>query len=332
MGRSFQVATRLAIVTLSIVPLLGQGAIKCNQELTRQATMTKKAQVHTTPVLAVINMKGGVGKTTITGNVFRELFRLALKRTLLIDFDAQFNLTQLLLGRGTYEKLKDEGKTVWNVLEPPPATVFKTSTKDTIEPGEVDEFTWRLRYVLGHENVELRLLPGVFRIAQLNLREKPETLRTPRQRFSAYVNAACSRYELIVLDCNPSSSFLTRTAIECATHLLIPVRPDKYSLLGVEMILEYMNSLPRLVHKPEYFILLNALETSPKPSDIEAQLRSHSVFGARTLVAGVPRSDLLLARADYTGFAVERKVKNRNILTRLLASVAREIAQRIELV
>ncbi len=47
------------------------------------------------PVVAVLNMKGGVGKTTIAGNLSREIFRTKKIHTLLIDLDAQFNLTQL---------------------------------------------------------------------------------------------------------------------------------------------------------------------------------------------------------------------------------------------
>ena len=50
------------------------------------------------PVVAVLNMKGGVGKTTVTAAIFREMHRTKRRRVLLVDFDPQYNLTQLLVG------------------------------------------------------------------------------------------------------------------------------------------------------------------------------------------------------------------------------------------
>ncbi|MCP4353360.1 MAG: ParA family protein, partial [Desulfobacterales bacterium] len=54
-----------------------------------------------------------------------------------------------------------------------------------------------------------------------------------------FIEQARKEYHLIVIDCNPSTSFLTGCALEVASNLLVPVRPDKYSVLGVEMVFEY---------------------------------------------------------------------------------------------
>lgn len=56
------------------------------------------------PVVAVLNMKGGVGKTTISANVFRRLYYKYRVGTLLIDLDPQYNLTQALFTRPNYDK------------------------------------------------------------------------------------------------------------------------------------------------------------------------------------------------------------------------------------
>ncbi|RYF48811.1 MAG: ParA family protein, partial [Cytophagaceae bacterium] len=50
------------------------------------------------------------------------------------------------------------------------------------------------------------------------------------------VEQARKSRDLICIDCNPSSSFLTLCALLTATHVLIPVRPDRYSMLGLEHI------------------------------------------------------------------------------------------------
>ncbi len=280
------------------------------------------------PVIAVINMKGGVGKTTISGNVFREAFRGHRIKTLLIDFDAQLNLTQLLLKRPDYEAVKTKKQTLWHVFEPDPnVTVFETSESDVATVKSATKFTRRLKYLIGHQTVELHLLAGDFRVARLNLREKPETLRLPRLRFASLTSKAREEFDLVVLDCNPSSSFMTRCAIENCTHLLVPVKPDKYSVFGLELITEYLDGLPDLSSLPEIIVLMNG--TSPALSREEAQIRSHTKFGPAVMVKTIPQTKVLAARSDYTGFAVDRKVAYSKTTQRILAAVARELLAKI---
>src|SRR2546430_5113108 len=95
-------------------------------------------KVDLAPVVSVLNMKGGVGKTTIAANLFRELYRRIGdgKKTLLIDFDAQFNLTQSVITEKNYEALQKAKKTIWSVLEAPtPSSVFHTSASDLEDCG-----------------------------------------------------------------------------------------------------------------------------------------------------------------------------------------------------
>lgn len=286
-----------------------------------------------TPVVSVINMKGGVGKTTIAGNVFREVFRRKAKRTLLIDFDPQFNLSQLLLTRVEYEDLKEQKKTIWYVMEPePPSTVFAVSENSTTELADCDAYTCGLRYLTKATDVELRLLPGDFHMVRLNLRDSNAALRVPRARFRSFIEKAKQSYDVVVLDCNPSSSFLTQTAIEVATHLLIPVRLDKYSALGVEMLAEYVKVLPNLRTAPKPIILVNDLQSNPDADRIMNDLRGHATYGPQMLTESIPHTRILAARADYTGFAVDRGVPYRERAKAVLAKVADELALRIGLV
>lgn len=69
--------------------------------------------------ISILNMKGGVGKTTISTNLAIELFRKGFK-VLLIDIDPQFNSTQSLFKYfskiSTYFKLRDEGRTITSIF------------------------------------------------------------------------------------------------------------------------------------------------------------------------------------------------------------------------
>lgn len=66
-------------------------------------------------MVAVLNMKGGVGKTTISAHVMRVLYHRLKIKTLLVDLDPQFNLSQALISRATYDGLKDSNRTISSV-------------------------------------------------------------------------------------------------------------------------------------------------------------------------------------------------------------------------
>ena len=281
------------------------------------------------PVVAVLNMKGGVGKTTISGNLFRELYRQLSPPadTLVIDFDAQFNLTQLVLKEADYENLRAKSRTIWHVLEPNEgAGVFETSDTDLTTVNSPLEYSVTLKQTKQHH---LYFIPGDFRLAGLNLREDARTLVLPRKRFTDLIEKARSLCKLIVLDCNPSSSFLTRCAVENATHVLVPVRPDKYSVLGLKMVNDYLGLLPGLVRKPELLIIMNGVGVNE--TTVESEIRSHMEYGPRTLVARIRHTAVLTARPDFTGFGADRGVRNSKTVRNSLITAGTELAGKLGL-
>lgn len=294
------------------------------------------AQRHSTnsPVISVINMKGGVGKTQVSANVFLEVWRRKKIRILLIDFDPQFNLTQLLINHETYEQVKNDKKTLMSVIAAPePTSVFQVSDEDLLDVGPVDLPTHRLKHYVQSPSTEIRLLPGDFDLAQANLRETERSLRLYRRRFRSYIDRAREGYDLIVLDCNPSTSFLTRCALEVSTHLLVPIRPDRYSVLGIEMLLAFVDSLPTVTSALSEMVLINGMPSSPTPAEsaVVNDLRANVSLGPKTLVASVPQSDVLKARPGYVGFAVDRRGPYHQDMRWRLGVVADEIVTKIGL-
>lgn len=75
--------------------------------------------------IAMVNMKGGVAKTTLAVNLADYLSRMAKKRVLLVDLDPQFNATQCLFSPETYATNKAAGKhtitAVFATLPMPPS-------------------------------------------------------------------------------------------------------------------------------------------------------------------------------------------------------------------
>jgi len=179
------------------------------------------------------------------------------------------------------------------------------------------------------DDIKMQLLPGDFRLAMLNLKERAE-LRLPRRRFKLFIENARDKYDLIVIDCNPSTSFLTGCALEVASNILVPVRPDKFSVLGVEMVLNFAQIFLGSGLIPDIKILLNDVGQG-EPSQIANGLRSHSKLGPMVLVNELSHSELLRARTDYTGFAPDRKVAYRKTVKGNLTEIAKEYSRSLGL-
>ncbi len=273
-------------------------------------------------------MKGGVGKTTLTAAIFREMHKVKGRRVLLIDFDPQYNLTQLLVSESDYDDLQASGKTSWHVLTPPaPTTVFQVSDEDVTSPGPVESYVHPLRSTrTGAGRVDIDLLAGNFQTAAINLLTSASSLNVRAARFRAFIQSAREAYDIVVLDCNPASSFMTRTAVEVATNLLIPVRPDRYSILGLDMIVDFMHGLATLGKQPELSIVVNEIATHGQSLDVVAQLRSNSFYGPRTLANVVRESKHLTAHILGGGFPTDRSGPYSDILRGQIRLVMNELA------
>ena len=79
------------------------------------------------PVVAVLNMKGGVGKTTISAHVMRVLYHIHQVKTLLVDLDPQFNLSQALIARSAI--LTMTGEVLYEQTIKPKYRIPKAATK-----------------------------------------------------------------------------------------------------------------------------------------------------------------------------------------------------------
>jgi chromosome partitioning protein len=287
------------------------------------------------PVVAVLNMKGGVGKTTISAHVFRVLFERSRAGVLLIDLDPQFNLTQALFKRAQYDEIKRQKHTMMSVMEPPSDLGLFDIKESALPPPDPQTLRRRFLYFPGSNPViELGIIVGDFDLVKYSWMDDNKKLMSVRNRFLRFIEHAKMQYDIICIDCNPSSSFLTLCALHaCGTHILVPVKPDRYSLLGLEILSEFLERVP-ITPKPQIVVVLNGIPRrggGQDVADIEAELRAHPDFGSRILAGVIHDSGLLRARTDYTGFATDRRVAWKNTLRTEIAGIADEIAKRLGL-
>ena len=275
-----------------------------------------------TPVLSVLNMKGGVGKTTVSAHVMRVLYHRMEKRVLLMDMDAQFNLTQSVMTQSAYDALSDVN-TIRSCFEPLPSLDFFQIRQSDQAPPLASEIGRTLRKIRKGKTARIDLIPGSFDIMKYSLIDDPSQLAFASTYLKRFISQARNEYDLIVLDCNPSTSFLVKCALENSTHVLSPVKPDKFSVLGVGMVDKLFGHLNLdLTH----MILVNGVSRTGGMSEVEMQLRAHSKFGPRVLRNNLVTSKHLSADPSYTGFATDKGGPYSSVLRHEIWNIVQEIS------
>lgn len=181
--------------------------------------------------VALMNMKGGVGKSTLTANLGWYAAYRKNHRVLLVDLDPQFNLSQYVLGRAAYEKHLDSKKgTVLDVLEQATTANGSRGHDEDVAPEDVIA---RVQYWDDGSGIDL--LPSSLKLSF--------TLRNPTGKeylLSNFLEEVRSSYDLILIDCAPTESILTTAAYLASDSILIPVKPEFLSTIGLPLV---VNSL-----------------------------------------------------------------------------------------
>ena len=224
-------------------------------------------------IYAVVNQKGGVGKTTSAVNITAALTE-AGKKVLLCDFDPQANATS---GLGVEKrKLK---QSVYDVIinDAPVADVVVETKFGDVLPSSPD---------LAGAGVELLSMPE----PNFRLKHALEQLR--------------SRYDVILIDCPPSLELLTINALAAAEGILVPVQCEYYALEGLADLMTTMRLMKKRINPAlEIFgVVLTMFDGRTNFSTQVAQeVRRH--FPGKVFATVIPRN-IRLAEAPSHGLPV----------------------------
>ena len=224
-------------------------------------------------IIAVVNQKGGVGKTTTAVNLAAAL-KDAGKEVLLCDFDPQANATS---GFGINKK--KAAHTVYDVIVngvPAMDAIIKTPYADVI-PASAD---------LAGAAVELL------------------SMESPNYRLKNALRPLAGNYDYIFIDCPPSLELLTINALAAADSILIPVQCEYYALEGLSDLMSTMRLMKKRIN-PALEIFGVALTMFDGRTNFSTQVaqevRRH--FPGKVYATVIPRN-IRLAEAPSHGLPV----------------------------
>ena len=172
--------------------------------------------------ISVINMKGGVGKTTVAALLGRHASLTLGLDVLAVDLDPQANLSQAFMREAYEEFLADQSPSVvelFNGFRPP------SSVEPSPTPIELDDVIVRDTPLGGRR---LELIPSRFDFSD----QLTRALR-PDERILANVIAAHFQdVDVVLIDCPPTESILTHVSYQASRYLLVPVRPEYFATVG----------------------------------------------------------------------------------------------------
>ncbi|HEY9778536.1 MAG TPA: ParA family protein [Leptolyngbyaceae cyanobacterium] len=200
-------------------------------------------------VIATANMKGGVGKTTVTVNLATSLAKDYGKRVLIFDLDTQISATLSLMAPTEFANYRKRKRTLKHLVS------------GAIQPNPHSKITIADAIISSVCKVEnLDLLPGdielydEFVVAEM-LHEKAYEVdklefqvvwnRFERTLLRQMLQPIIHNYDFIILDCAPGYNLLTRSALAASDFYILPAKPEPLSVVGVQLLERRINELKK---------------------------------------------------------------------------------------
>lgn len=223
----------------------------------------------TQKIIAVVNQKGGVGKTTSSINVAAQLAG-GNTSVLLVDLDPQGNATS---GLGIPKK--NSTQTTYDVL------CRGVTLVDAVQETHV---------------AQLFVLPANADLAGAEV----ELVSQLQREFALRKALEQATYDYVIIDCPPSLGLLTINALTAASHVLIPVQAEYYALEGLSQLLNTIQAV-RGSTNPNLELLGIALTMFDKRNSLSEQVETEvkNYFGEKLFKTLVPRNVRLAEAPSY---------------------------------
>lgn len=238
------------------------------RKITENAILMTDGAVMTQTVIAVVNQKGGVGKTTTAINVAAQLSEK--NPVLLIDLDPQGNATS---GLGILKE--PSARTTYDVL------CNGVTLADAVHETHV---------------AQLFAVPADANLAGAEV----ELVNRSQREFALQRSLQTGQYRYVIVDCPPSLGLLTINALTAAHKVLIPVQAEYYALEGLSQLLNTIQAV-RASTNPSLELLGIVLTMFDKRNSLSEQVQQEvaNYFGDKLFQTIIPRNVRLAEAPSY---------------------------------
>lgn len=233
-----------------------------------------------TNIISVLNIKGGVAKTVSAVNIATILSDEG-KSVLLIDLDPQANATKYL-------------------------NKYSANSNSTYELLRGEEINYICDTDFG-----IKLIPSNIRLIMSESEILSDTRRARETRLSRWIKKVSDEFDYIIIDCPPSLGMLTTNALVASSHVLVPMKIDKFALDGFEYLLSTIDEVREEFN--QCLKLLGVFITMDKRTKINSDIKSElkGILGEKFFNRSI-RENVDVVKSTFEAMPLNRFNKNAN--------------------
>ncbi|OKH18338.1 ParA family protein [[Limnothrix rosea] IAM M-220] len=198
-------------------------------------------------IISTVNMKGGVGKTTLTVNLAACLARHHKKRVLVVDLDSQISATLSLMPPQDFARIRKARRTISYLIE----TTIKPTLKQSLDINDII-----CPFIANVQGLDL--LPGDIELYDEYLVSEMLHKRAVKDEDTNFqeiwnnfelvlikkiLEPVMDKYDFIIMDCAPGYNLVTRSGLAASDFYILPARPEPLSVVGIQLLQRRIRAL-----------------------------------------------------------------------------------------